>query len=56
VPVVAIQQFFSMMLGEYLKDPTRSVADILRDTRVKATAAGLSPLAASAPAVFGDGL
>jgi tetratricopeptide (TPR) repeat protein len=56
VPVVAIQQFFSMMLGEYLKDPTRSVADILRDTRVKATAAGLSPLAVSAPAVFGDGL
>jgi tetratricopeptide (TPR) repeat protein len=56
VPAVATQRFFSIFLDQYLDDPTRPLATILVDTKKRAIAAGLPPLAVEAPAVFGDGL
>lgn len=56
VPAVAIQRFMSIVLTGYMSEPTRSLARTLFEARAETAAAGLSPLAVEAVAVFGDGL
>ena len=56
VPATSIQRVMLTILETYLAEPTRSLAAILTESRNQAIAAGLPPLAACAPAVFGDGL